>query len=54
MKKSRQLQRKNKMENKEIVLETDIFAEKGYLYPTGRTEDGRLVILKIKAGRKKK
>ena len=38
---------------REIVLKTNIKREKGYLYPTGTDENGNLVILKIKAGRKK-
>lgn len=40
--------------DKRIILVTDIVAEKGYLYPTSRDEQGHLTILKIKAGRKKK
>jgi len=38
----------------EIIAVTDIKREKGYLYPTGKDENGFLVIYKVKAGRKKK
>jgi len=41
------------MTDKEIVLKTDLIRDKGYLYPTG-TQDGKIVIYKIKSGRKKK
>lgn len=41
-------------EDKRIVLRTSIKREKGFLYVTSTGSDGNLVILKIKAGRKKK
>lgn len=42
------------MADREIVLRTTIKAEKGFLYPTARDEKGNLIIIKVKAGRKKK
>lgn len=41
-------------EDREIVLTTNVKAEKGYIYPTSRDAEGNITILKIKAGRKKK
>lgn len=32
----------------EIILKTNLRREKGFLYPTGTSEDGFIVILKVK------
>jgi hypothetical protein len=42
------------MTDREVALTTTIKREKGFIYPTGTDAQGNLIILKIKAGRKKK
>lgn len=44
---------KKMTEDKRIIFVTNIKREKGYLYPTSSDDKGNIVILKIKAGRKK-
>ena len=38
----------------EIILRTKIKREYGYMYPSGKDENGFLIIYKVKAGRHKK
>jgi hypothetical protein len=42
-----------KMTNKEVILETDIQREKGYIYCCGTSKNGNINIIRVKSGRKK-